>query len=115
MRFIIHFCNFQEQTIIKTFIKKRKAELQAKSGRAHSNKYDGFFMRCLLLKLKSCTTFNNMKKNNILPLLSVSTIRRRLSLVDCKFGFNELTLESIKKELANLPPVDQWGSIMWDE
>jgi len=103
--------------IIKTFIQKGKAELAAaKSDRAHSVKYDGgFLMQCLLLKLKSSTTYIHIRKNNILPLPSISTIRRRLSSSDCKFGFNELAMENIKKELDNLPPADRWGTLMWDE
>ena len=72
-------------------------------------------MQCLLLKLKSSSTYNHMRENKILPLPSPETIRRRLSSSDCKFGFNELALENIKKALANLPVADCWGSLMWDE
>ena len=106
----------QEQVIIKTFIQKGKAELAAKTGRAHAIKYDGgFVMQCLLMKMKSSTTYAHIRKNNILPLPSASTIRRRLSSSDCKFGFNELALENIKKAMANLPFADRLGSLMWDE
>lgn len=72
-------------------------------------------MRCLLLKLKSNTTYIHMKKNNILPLPSASTIRRLLSSSEAKFGFNELALDYIKRELANLPDYRKWGTLMWDE
>ena len=71
-------------------------------------------MQCLLLKLKSSTTYNHMRENKILPLPSPETIRRRLSSSDCKFGFNEIALENIKKALANLPVADCWGSLLWD-
>lgn len=73
-------------------------------------------MQCLLLKMRSKgATYEHIRKNNILPLPSASTIRRRLSSSDCKFGFNELALENIKKTLVNLPLADRWGSLMWDE
>lgn len=95
---------------------KGKAELKADSGRGHSMRYDGgFLMQCLLLKLKSSSTYHHLRKNKILPLPSSSTIRRRLSSSHCKFGFNELALENIKKALANLPPCNRWGCLMWDE
>ena len=56
----------QEQVIIKTFIQKGKAELAAKTGRAHAMKYDGgFVMQCLLMKMKSSTTYAHIRKNNI--------------------------------------------------
>jgi hypothetical protein len=78
--------------------------------------YDGgFLMQCLLLKLKSSFTYAHLRKSKILPLPSASTIRRRLSSSECKFGFNELALENIKKALRNLPDADRWGSLMWDE
>jgi hypothetical protein len=95
---------------------KGKAELKTDTGRAYGMKYDaGFLMQCLLLKLKSSSTYNHLRKNKILPLPSPSTIRRRLSSSECKFGFNELALENIKKAMANLPESERWGSIMWDE
>lgn len=72
-------------------------------------------MQCLLLKLKSSSTYHHLRKNKILPLPSSSTIRRRLSSSHCKFGFNELALENIKKALANLPHCNRWGCLMWDE
>jgi hypothetical protein len=78
--------------------------------------YDGgFLMQCLLLKLKSSFTYAHLRKSKILPIPSASTIRRRLSSSECKFGFNELALENIKKALRNLPDADRWGSLMWDE
>ncbi|KZS02797.1 Uncharacterized protein APZ42_000014, partial [Daphnia magna] len=109
-------CNLQERVIINTFILKGKAELQATSGRSHSMKYDsGFLMQCLLLKLKSSSTYTHLKNNNILPLPSLSTLRRRLSSSECKYGFNELALQNMKQALENLQNWERWGSLMWDE
>lgn len=98
------------------FINKGKAILESVSGKAYGMKYDaGFLLQCLLLKMKSSTTYKHMRDNKILPLPSPSTIRRLLSSSDCKFGFNELALNSIKRELDGLPLSQRWGSLMWDE
>ncbi|XP_045036371.1 uncharacterized protein LOC123477088 isoform X4 [Daphnia magna] len=95
----IKFLSHGERVIINTFILKGKAELQATSGRSHSMKYDsGFLMQCLLLKLKSSSTYTHLKNNNILPLPSLSTLRRRLSSSECKYGFNFVIFTSPKKE-----------------
>ncbi|XP_045036372.1 uncharacterized protein LOC123477088 isoform X5 [Daphnia magna] len=112
----IKFLSHGERVIINTFILKGKAELQATSGRSHSMKYDsGFLMQCLLLKLKSSSTYTHLKNNNILPLPSLSTLRRRLSSSECKYGFNELALQNMKQALENLQNWERWGSLMWDE
>ena len=76
---------------------------------------DAFVMQCLLLKLKSNRAYRYILEEGMLPLPSVSTIRRVLSSSDCVFGFNPLALESIKKALHGLPVAERWGSLMWDE
>jgi hypothetical protein len=100
---------------------KGKAELKSSTGRAHGMRYEGsFLMRCLLLKLKNSATYENMRKNKILPLPSPDTLRRQLSSSPCKFGFNELALENIQQELRRNQnwknkPQRRWGTLMWDE
>ena len=84
---------------------KRKAEMESKSGRAYSVRCDPeFLIDALLLKLKSSKVYRLFKKEGILPLPSVETVRNLISSSDAKFGFNGLALDAIKRELANLPP-----------
>lgn len=107
--------------MIHTFINKGRAELKAPSGRAHGYRYEGsFLIRCLLLKLKSNSTYRHIQQAKLLPLPSSETIRKMLSSTQCRFGFNELALESIQQEMERIPewessPQKRWGSLMWDE
>lgn len=95
---------------------KGKSQMNAASGRSHSMRYDPIFMmECLLLKMKSNEAYHLIQKNKLLPLPHPSTIRRYISSSDCRFGFNDLALEHIKKALDGLDPTDQMGSLIWDE
>lgn len=115
MFFFLHL-HFQEQIVIKTFIQKGKAELQAKCGRRQSMRYNGgFIMQYLLLKLKSSTTYTHLRKNNFLSLPRSLTIRQRLCSSNCKLCSNDLSLENIMKAMVNLIAADRWSSLIWDE
>jgi len=69
--------------------------------------------------MKSNKAYVHLRKRSILPLPSPSTIRELLSSTPCKFGFNELALESIKRqfEKQGLIPKSRkrWGTLIWDE
>ena len=106
--------------MIRTFIAKGRAELTSKTERAHSMRNGpGFLLQCLLLKMKSSSAYRHLSKMNILPLPSSSTIRSLLSSTPCKFGYNEIALETIKRhfERLNLSPQSRkrWGNLIWDE
>ncbi|KAK4028045.1 hypothetical protein OUZ56_017208 [Daphnia magna] len=97
----IKHLNHMEQIVIKTFIQKGKAELQAKCGRRQSMRYNGgFIMQYLLLKLKSSTTYTHLRKNNFLSLPRSLTIRQRLCSSNCKLCSNDLSLENIMKAMS---------------
>ena len=76
---------------------------------------DYFLMQCLVLKLKSSKAYRHIQKEGLLPLPSYGTLRKMLSSSDCKFGFNELALKSIKDALEGRPPSHRWGTMIHDE
>ena len=60
-----------------------------------------FKIRCVMLKMKSNEAYVHLRANGLLPLPSLSTIRRILSSSECKFGFNTL-------QLGSIPPANIW-------
>ena len=76
---------------------------------------DGFLIQCLLLKMKSSQAYVHLRNRRVLPLPHPSTIHRLLSSSQIKFWFNDLALESIKKELEESNIYERWGSLIWDE
>lgn len=65
--------------------------------------------------MKSPRAYKHLRDNKILPLSNQSTLKRLLSLSDCRFGFNELALQNIARALNNLKPHMRYGTLMWDE
>lgn len=79
-------------------------------------KYDaGFLLDCMLLRIKSKAAYVHLKKYKLLPLPSLSTIRRLISSMPCTFGFNQHALKSIKDALAPHPRSFRLGTLVWDE
>lgn len=117
MNYIYAFLNYlQQQTIIRTFVLKRMAEMKSKTSRAHGIKYDSdFLMQALLLRMKSSKAYRHIREEGLLPLPCPSTLRRLLSSSDNKFGFNELALQNIKSAMEGKKASDRWGCLMFDE
>lgn len=100
----------QEILVIKTILRK------AETKNSRSMRYDPeFLLECVMLRIKSKSTYNHLRTNNILPLPSAETIRRLLSCMPCKFGLNSFALSSIKTFLSGKPKAMCYGSLVWDE
>ena len=100
----------QEKIIIETILKR------SKFGNSKSMKFDaGFVMDCVLLRIKSKSTYLHLRKAKLLPLPSLSTLRRYISCMPCSFGINQFALNAIGKALANQSKALRLGSLMWDE
>ena len=90
--------------------------LKAKSKRAHGMRYDDvFLMACLVLKLRSTKAYRHIQREGLLPLPSFSTIRTMLSSSECKFGFNNLALQTMKNTLRSREFSGTWGQLIFDE
>ena len=96
--------------MVRTIIDK------ANCGSGKGMRYDAdWLMECLLLKIKSPAAYKHIRQVGILPLPCPSTIKRLLSSMPCKFGFNEEALSAIKRMLESLPLHLRRGSLVWDE
>ncbi|KAI9556036.1 hypothetical protein GHT06_018603 [Daphnia sinensis] len=96
----------KELMVIKAILKK--AELK----NSESMRYDPeFLLECVLLRIKSKSTYDHLRSNHILPLPSPQAIRRLLCCMPCKFGLNSFALSSIKTFLSGKPKNMCYGSL----
>jgi len=72
-------------------------------------------MECLLLRIKCKAAYNHLRDQKILPLPSLSTMRRLLSCMPCTFGLNSFALSAIKRTLSDKPRAERMGSLVLDE
>ena len=106
---IAPFC-LQEQMVVKAIFNK------AKCSSAHRIRYDAdFVMECLLLRIKCKAAYNHLRDQKILPLPSLSTMRRLLSCMPCTFGLNSFALSAIKRTISEKPRAERMGSLVLDE
>ena len=74
-----------------------------------------FLLECLLLMIRSKKAYMKIRERRLLPLPSISTLRRLLSCMPCSFGLNEFALNAIKKNLEGKTRAMRYGSLVWDE
>lgn len=79
-------------------------------------KYEyAFLMQCFILRMKSRKAYIHTRSNMLLPLPSLSTMRRLLSSTECKFRFDKLPLEHNSDAVKGLAIGQRLGCLMWDE
>ena len=100
----------QEQMVVKAIFNK------AKCSSAHRIRYDAdFVMECLLLRIKCKAAYNHLRDQKILPLPSLSIMRRLLSCMPCTFGLNSFALSAIKRTISEKPRAERMGSLVLNE
>ncbi|KAH9377962.1 hypothetical protein HPB48_015074 [Haemaphysalis longicornis] len=76
---------------------------------------EGWLLMCLLLHIRSPAAYSFLRGNDVLPLPCVTTIRRYLSLVRAKCGFDSRFFAAVKKELATKNEFQRHGILVFDE
>ncbi|XP_024868762.1 uncharacterized protein LOC112452670, partial [Temnothorax curvispinosus] len=76
---------------------------------------EDWMMLCMLMNIRSPGYYQFLRKNNILPLLCLKSVRRYLSLIDMKCGFDERFAELLKKHLATKTLLQRHGVLLLDE
>lgn len=64
---------------------------------------------------RSSSTYSFLREQDILPLPSLRTIQKYLSLIKTKCGFDEQFFQILKKKMSMLRPEQRHGIIMFDE
>lgn len=89
-----------------------EASRKAPKGRRYS---EGFILTCLLLQIRSPSTYNFMRDNKMLPLPSVTTIRRYIGMVGLKCGFDRKFFEAFRKKMEHKADMNRHGMLIFDE
>ncbi|XP_050062894.1 uncharacterized protein LOC126552239 [Aphis gossypii] len=87
-------CSGYQKTIIEEIVSA--AKISNPKGRRYS---DEWIMLCMLLHIRTPSGYNFCKKNDILPLPSVSSLRRYLAMIDTACGFDKNFFTLFKKHL----------------
>ncbi|KAH7953411.1 hypothetical protein HPB49_007990 [Dermacentor silvarum] len=88
------------------------ARHQSKKGRRYTNNW---LLLCLLLHIRSPSAYRFFRENDVLPLPSVKTIRRYISRVDMKCGFDKYFFSALKNKLQTKPTFSRHGTLLMDE
>lgn len=72
-------------------------------------------MLCLMMNIRSPGYYQFLRMNNILPLPCKRTIRRYLSLINMKCGFDEEFMKLLRKHFDSKTPLQRHGILLLDE
>ncbi|KAH7953547.1 hypothetical protein HPB49_009967 [Dermacentor silvarum] len=81
-------------------------------GRRYSDK---FLTMCLLLHIRSPAAYDFLRRNDLMPLPAVSTVRKYISLVRPECGFDGKFFEAFKKRLLSKKDIQRHGMLVFDE
>lgn len=99
-----------QKTIITEIITSSKAV------KPNNRRYsEDWILLCILLKIRSSSTYLFLKEQEILPLPCTRTIRMYLSLINTQCGFYEKFFLLFKKKVAMLKKEEKHGVLVFDE
>ncbi|XP_050066806.1 uncharacterized protein LOC126555886 [Aphis gossypii] len=99
-----------QKTIINEIISTSKVH------NPKSRRYsEDWILLCILLKIRSPSTYTFLREQDILPLPCTRTVRKYLFLIKTKCGFDEKFFQLLKKKLAMLSPQQRHGMLIYDE
>ncbi|KAM7284755.1 uncharacterized protein ISCGN_001849 [Ixodes scapularis] len=76
---------------------------------------DNWLLLCLLLHIRTPTGYLFLRENDILPLPSVKTVRKYISMVGLKCGFDQDFFLSLKIKLQHKAESEKHGILIFDE
>ncbi|XP_077502979.1 uncharacterized protein LOC144113650 [Amblyomma americanum] len=88
------------------------AKCASKSSRRYT---DDWILLCLLLHIRSPATYSFLRNNDILPLPCVTTMRKYISMVGQKCGFDENFFKALKIKVAAKTAFQRRGILILDE
>ncbi|XP_022162716.1 uncharacterized protein LOC111028395, partial [Myzus persicae] len=89
--------NTSQKTIIQEIINASKV-MNTKNRRYSEN----WILLCILLKIRSSTTYRFLREQEVLPLPCPRTIRKYLSMINIQCGFDKKFFQILKKKLVYL-------------
>lgn len=84
----------------------------AKKGGQKGRRYTlDWVFECLLMRIKSPTLYEHIRKKDVLPLPSQTTLLRYLSSIDVGFGFKEATFEALRRKASSMSMQQRRGNL----
>ena len=68
-----------------------------------------WILECLLLRIKSNSLYQHMRKKGILPLPCSETLDRYINKIDRSFGFHDAVFDSLHVRAGRLEPQEKHG------
>ncbi|KAH9367695.1 hypothetical protein HPB48_007807 [Haemaphysalis longicornis] len=88
----------------------------AKATSKQARRYrDNWLLLCLLLQIRSPAAYRFLRGSNILPLPCVKTVRKYVSAVGMKCGFDAEFFLALKKKLEARSEFQKHGMLLFDE
>lgn len=99
-----------QMTVVRECI--AAAKLANKKNRRYT---EDWLLMCLLLHIRSPSAYSFLRDNDVLPLPCVTTVRRYLSMIKVKCGFDKRFFAAFKKKLATKDTFQRHGILVFDE
>lgn len=75
---------------------------------------ENWLMLCLLLNIRSPSTYNYLRSSALLPLPHKKTVRKHLACVKTTCGFDSDFLKLLRKKAENMLEKDKHGVLLFD-
>ncbi|KAH8027515.1 hypothetical protein HPB51_007065 [Rhipicephalus microplus] len=85
------------------------------TGKKNRRYTENRLLLCLLLHIRNSSTYAFLRNNDILPLPCVSTVRKYLSAIRVKCGFDASFFAAFKKKLLSKDTFQRQGVLVFDE
>ncbi|KAH7978010.1 hypothetical protein HPB49_004155 [Dermacentor silvarum] len=106
----LHILPARQQLAFKTAFMAAKAK--SKNGRRYD---DEWLMTCLLLQISSPKAYTLLADMQLLPLPSKARLRQIIAGIPCKYGFNQVALNSVRSHFSNKSHLKRLGVLLLDE
>lgn len=74
-----------------------------------------WLLDCLLLKIRSPSGYEFLRKNEFLPLPCRTTLSKSIHDIDASFGFDVALFGHLREKLSGIPEKERLGILMWAE
>lgn len=77
-----------------------------KRGMRYSKRW---ILECILISIKSRTSYSHLRSHNILPLPTLATLKLYLTNMKPRFGFDPAVFNILKRKSASMKPEERRG------
>ena len=89
---------------------------QSKVKNSKSMRYEAeWLLECMLLRIKSPSVYEHLRKTKLVPLPHKDTLRRLIGGMSCHFGFNQMAFDAMKRSMEDKPDSERSVVLSFDE